>query len=54
VDAGIPACVEDAYEVIAAAFHWPPRELDGMGLDELMDWEQRAAQWLRAQRTGGF
>ncbi|NCA70902.1 MAG: GpE family phage tail protein [Sphingobacteriia bacterium] len=35
--------------MIAAAFHWPPSELDKMGLGELMDWERRAERWLRAR-----
>jgi hypothetical protein len=34
--------------VIAAVFHWPPREMDAMGLAELLDWQRRAGQWLSA------
>jgi hypothetical protein len=35
--------------VIAAAWGWPPSEMDRMGLAELMDWEARAERWLRAK-----
>ncbi|MCL6262164.1 GpE family phage tail protein [Craterilacuibacter sp. RT1T] len=27
---------------IAVVFHWPPREMDGMTLVELMQWRERA------------
>ncbi|GIX38010.1 MAG: hypothetical protein KatS3mg127_1249 [Silanimonas sp.] len=27
---------------IAAVFHWPPAAMDGMALDELMAWRERA------------
>ena len=41
--------MEDAWELIAVAFHWPPSAMDGMGLTELLDWEARARAWLKAQ-----
>jgi hypothetical protein len=34
--------------VIATAWGWPPREMVGMGLAELMDWEARAEAVLEA------
>lgn len=27
---------------IAVVFHWPPAVMDGMSLDELMQWRERA------------
>jgi len=27
---------------IAAIFHWPPTDMDGWGLAELMDWREQA------------
>lgn len=41
---GLPACVEDAWADIAAIFHWPPSEMNGMSLTELMAWRQRAVE----------
>ncbi|MCU0843163.1 MAG: GpE family phage tail protein [Thiobacillaceae bacterium] len=35
--------------VIATAWHWPPSEMDRMGLAELMDWEARAEAVLKAK-----
>lgn len=32
---------------LAMAFHWAPREMDGMSLSDLMAWRERARQ--RAQ-----
>ncbi|WCE09491.1 GpE family phage tail protein [Pseudomonas sp. JBR1] len=27
---------------LAITFHWQPAQLDALGLDELMDWRERA------------
>lgn len=29
---------------IAAVFHWPPAAMEGMRLDELMEWRERARE----------
>ncbi|MGV0998272.1 MAG: GpE family phage tail protein [Fluviibacter sp.] len=29
---------------MAAIFHWPPSEMNGMSLTELMAWRQRALE----------
>lgn len=29
---------------IAAVFHWPPSEMDGMSLEELARWREKARQ----------
>ena len=35
-------------DVIAAVYHWPPSALEGMSLEELMDWAARAGKrWVR-------
>jgi len=34
---------------IAVIFHWPPSEMDGWTLDELMHWRERA----RVRSGGG-
>lgn len=31
---------------IAAVFHWPPSEMNGMDLEELMMWHEEA--WIRS------
>ncbi|AYO37719.1 MULTISPECIES: GpE family phage tail protein [Serratia] len=35
--------VEELIADIAVVFHWPPSEMYGMELRELMAWRQRAA-----------
>ncbi|MBH2568951.1 GpE family phage tail protein [Serratia marcescens] len=35
--------VDDLIADIAVVFHWPPSEMYGMELRELMAWRQRAA-----------
>lgn len=35
--------------MIATAWGWPPSEMDRMGLAELMGWEARAEQILKAR-----
>ncbi|WP_178860834.1 GpE family phage tail protein [Thiomicrorhabdus cannonii] len=34
---------------IAAVFHWPPREMAVMSLEELMGWFEKAKAILQAQ-----
>jgi len=29
---------------VAAIFHWPPNAMDGMSVEELMEWRERARQ----------
>ncbi|VEA71963.1 Phage P2 GpE [Serratia rubidaea] len=36
--------VDDLMADIAVIFHWPPSEMNGMELGELIDWRQRALQ----------
>ncbi|BFO08391.1 hypothetical protein GGER_09010 [Serratia rubidaea] len=36
--------VDDLMADIAVIFHWPPSEMNGMGLGELIDRRQRALQ----------
>ena len=45
----VPTQVEDAWEVIAAAWGWPPSEMCGMTLGEVMDWEARAEAQIKAR-----
>ena len=41
---GFPDCIEDAWADIAAVFHWPPSEIQGMSVSELVDWRNRAIE----------
>jgi predicted phosphohydrolase len=36
--------VDDLMADIAVTFHWPPSEMDGMSLTELMNWRYKALQ----------
>ncbi|AVJ16354.1 GpE family phage tail protein [Serratia rhizosphaerae] len=36
--------MDDLMADIAVIFHWPPSEMNGMGLGELIDWRRRALQ----------
>ena len=45
----LPASVADAWEWIAAAWSWPPSEMDRMTLEELLDWRARAEAQLKAR-----
>ena len=47
--ASIPNRVEDAMADIAVVFHWPPQAMDGMDLQELMAWRERARQRSEAE-----
>lgn len=39
--------------MIASAWGWPPSEMRGMGVAELMDWEARARAVLEARAGRG-
>jgi hypothetical protein len=45
----VPTQVEDAWEVIAAAWGWPPSEMSLMTLAEVMDWQARAEAQIKAR-----
>lgn len=32
---------------VAVVFHWPPRDMDPMGVAELMDWRAQAVRRAR-------
>ncbi|WP_081696413.1 GpE family phage tail protein [Thiomicrorhabdus sp. Kp2] len=36
---------------IAAVFHWPPREMAAMSIEELMGWFAKAKAVLEAQHS---
>lgn len=38
---------------IAAAFHWSIAEMDALPLDELLEWQTRAIDRLKAIHGGG-
>ncbi|UYF99342.1 GpE family phage tail protein [Halomonas sp. GD1P12] len=38
---------------LAMVFHWPPGEMDGMELDELMKWRERARKRHEASQPKG-
>jgi hypothetical protein len=41
-DGRIPRCVDDAMADLAVVFHWAPADMDQLGLQELMEWRERA------------
>lgn len=49
----VPDQVESAWAVVAAAWGWPPSEMDRMTLGEVMDWEARAESQLKARAARG-
>lgn len=49
----VPDQVESAWAVVAAAWGWPPSEMDRMTLGEVMDWEARAESQLKARAPRG-
>ncbi|PKE29349.1 GpE family phage tail protein [Rahnella sp. AA] len=36
--------MDDLMADIAVIFHWPPSEMDGMSLTDLMNWRSKALQ----------
>jgi hypothetical protein len=36
--------VDDLMADIAVIFHWPPSELDGLSLTDLLNWRHKALQ----------
>ncbi|WP_438852522.1 GpE family phage tail protein [Brevundimonas nasdae] len=44
-----PGRIEDLWEPIAVAFHWPPQAMNDMSLDEIWDWSGRAVAILKAK-----
>ncbi|WP_233356999.1 GpE family phage tail protein, partial [Vibrio cholerae] len=43
-----PDSVDEAWADIAAVFHWPPEQMDGMDFDELMRWRELAIERFKA------
>lgn len=39
---------------IAAVFHWPPREMAAMSVEELMGWFDKAKAILKAQHQANI
>lgn len=47
----LPEDVEDAMADIALVFHWPPGAMDGMSIDELVRWREKARERFEAQQA---
>jgi hypothetical protein len=44
--------VEDAMADIAFIFHWPPSAMDGMELEELAQWREKARERNTPKKSG--
>jgi predicted transcriptional regulator len=49
----LPDDVEDAMADIASVFHWQPDAMDGMSIEELARWREKARERFEAQNNTG-